>query len=133
MRDILFVTLALVVLGAVALAGLYVHSRQELAALEGQTTYSTPEEAMHEMAALWYAGLKTVEIVHGGYEPCFLENLYFIEARVWADSRTGGKAVSVEGDNPGGFFLKRGDGWVWLPEGRRPWFVALGARWFGDG
>ena len=133
MRDILLVTLALLLLGAVALAALHVHSRQALAALEDQAIYATPEEGMREMAALWYAGLKRVEIVHAGYEPCFLDNLYFIEARVWADSRTDGKAVSSEGNNPGGFFLKRGDGWVWVAEGRRPWFVALGARLFGDG
>jgi len=133
MKDIVLVAVALAVVAAVALAGVYVYSRQQLTALHDQPVYATPEEGMRHVVADAYLGLKKVEIVHAGYEPCFLGNLYFVEARVWADGRVDGKVVQAEGDNPGGFFLRRGDGWVWVPEDRRPWFVALGQRLFGDG
>jgi len=133
MRDILLMTLTLALVAAIALAGLFLYSRHHAAALSDQTVYASPEEGMRAMAQGHYVGLKTIEIVHAGYEPCFLSNLYFVEARVWADDGIDGKVDGPEGDNLGGFFLRRGDGWIWIPESRRPWFVALGQRLFGEG
>jgi hypothetical protein len=132
-RDVLLVVFALLLVVGVGLTAVYVYSRQQLSALRDEEVYATPEEGMLEMAANAYISLQKVEIVHAGYEPCFLGNLYFVESRVWADSRVDGKVVQAEGDNPGGFFLRRRDGWVWVSQGRRPWFVALGQRLFGDG
>jgi hypothetical protein len=132
-KDVLLVACALLLVVGVALTAVYVYSRQQLSALQDEAVYATPEEGMLEWAADAYIGLQKVEIVHAGYEPCFLGNLYFEAARVWADSRVDGKELQAEGDNPGSFFLRRGDGWVWVPEGRRPWFVALGQRLSGDG
>jgi len=119
--------------GAVALVALRGYTTHQLAALQGASTYSSPEEGMREMAAEWYVGLNRVDIVHGGFEPCFLNNLYFVEARVWADGRIDGKMTYADGDNPGGFFLRRGDDWVRVAEERRPWFIAFGQWLFGDG
>ena len=133
MRDIVLLLLAVVVVTAAALGGLYVYSRRQLVALEGAALYPTPEEGMRTLVSDHYSGVAQVEIVHAGHEPCFLNNLYFVEARVWAEARTDGREVGPEGDNPGGFFLRRGAGWVWVPEEHRPWFVALGQRLFGDG
>jgi hypothetical protein len=126
----LLVGLALVV--TVALAAVYVHSRRQLSALSGQQAYASPEEGMRDVVARHYTGLRRMEIVHAGNEPCFLDNLYFIEARVWADGRIDGKTVGDEGDNPGGFFLHREQGWVWITEDSLPWFVALGQWLFGE-
>jgi hypothetical protein len=132
-KDVLLVVFALLLVVGVALNAVYVYSRQQLSALQGDVVYTTPEEGMLGLAAKAYIGLERLESVHAGYEPCFLGNLCFVEARVWADSRVDGKVVQAEGDSPGGFFLRRGNGWIWVLEGRRPWFVALGQRLFGDG
>ena len=93
MKDIVLVALALAVVVAVALSGVYGYSRQQLTALRDQPTYATPEEGMRDLVADAYLGLKKVEIVHAGYEPCFQGNLYFVEARVWADGRVDGKEI----------------------------------------
>ena len=133
MRSIGLCLLVVALVGAVALAELRGHTTHQLAALQGARTYSSPEEGMREMAAEAYIGLEKVDIEHAGFEPCFLNNLYFVEARIWADGRIDGKMTYADGDNPGGFFLQRGDGWVWVAEERRPWFIALGQRLFGGG
>jgi hypothetical protein len=132
MRDVILLVLAAVVVAAAALGGLCLYSRRHLAALQGSALYPTPEEGMRILVSDLYSGVVQVEIAHAGYEPCFLNNLYFVEARVWAEARTAGKELGPEGDNPGAFFLRRGTGWAWVPEERRPWFVALGQRLFGD-
>jgi hypothetical protein len=124
--------LAVLLVGAVALAVVCAYSRQQVQALQGQPAYATPEEGTRAMAAAHYVGLRDVEIVRAGCEPCALGNLYFVEARVWAESRSDGQAVTEGGDNPGWFFLRQGEGWVFVPEERRPWFIALGQRLLGS-
>ena len=132
MKTFVTVLIALALIGATALAGVYVHSRRPLSALSGQLVYASPEDGMRDMVTQRYTGLRRMEIVHAGYEPCFLDNLYFVEARVWAAGRTDGKAVGDQGENRGGFFLRCEQGWVWIAEDRLPWFVALG-QWLFPG
>jgi len=131
-KRLLSIVMGLILVAALALTAVYVHSRRQLAALAGQQAYASPEQGMRDYVSQHYAGLRRTEIVHAGCEPCFLNNLYFVEARVWADGRSDGKVVGQEGHNPGGFFLRRQQGWVWVPEEARPWFVALGQWLFGD-
>jgi len=123
---VLGVTLALVV--GLALSALFVHSRTQLQLLRDQAMYASPEEGMRALVGEWYTGLQKVEIVHAGADLPLLDNLYFVEARVWADDRIDGKMKYPDGDNPGCFFLRLDGGWVMVPEGRRPYLVAIGAR-----
>jgi len=131
MRDAIRCMLALLLVGAMALAAVCAYSRQQVQALHGQPMYATPEEGTRAVAEAHYVGLRDLEIVHAGYEPCALGNLYFAEARVQAQSRSDGQSVKDGGDNPGWFFLRRGEGWVFVAEERWPWFIALGQRLLG--
>jgi hypothetical protein len=131
MRSLGLFFLAVVLFLAVGLGGLHAHSQRQVAALRGQPAFATPEQGALQMAALHYSGLRHVQIAHAGYEPCFLSNLYFVQARVLAERRSDGKALGPGGDNPGWFFLRGGEGWVFCPESSRPWLVALGQQLFG--
>jgi hypothetical protein len=131
-KSFLAVLIAVAMIAGLGLRVFYVHSRRQLSALDGQQAYPSPETGMRDRGAQQYEGLDWVEIIHAGNEPCFLTNLYFVEARVWADGRADGQPVGDEGDNPGGFFLHRDEGWVWVPEDALPWFVAIGLWLFGD-
>ena len=58
------------------------------------------------------------------------DNLWFVEAHVWAASRSDGKGFSGRDyDNPGCFFLRVQNGWVFIPEGKFPEIIAFG-KWF---
>lgn len=77
-----------------------------------------------------YMGLQEVEIVRMAQELPLLDNLYFVEARVWAEHRTDGRTVPTKGDNQGCFFLRTDRGWVLVPESMRPELLALRQRLF---
>ena len=131
MKGLVTVLLVLALIVSATMAGVYVHSRRQLSGLAGRQAYASPEEGMRAMVAQHYTGLRRMEIVHAGHEPCFLDNLLFVEARVWADGRADALAVGEEGDNPGWFFLRGERGWVWVREDALPWLVALGQWLFG--
>jgi hypothetical protein len=131
MKDAMRILLGLLLVGMVALVAVCAYSRQQVQALQGQPVYATPEEGTQAMAAEHYAGLQEVEIIHAGYEPCALGNLFFVEAKVWARSHSDGHTLREGGDNPGWFFLWQGEGWVFVSEERWPWFIALGQRLLG--
>ena len=105
MRSTGLCLLVAALVGTVALVALCGYTTHQLEALRSARTYSSPEGGLREMATQEYVGLDRVDIVHAGFEPCFLNNLYFVEARVWADGRIDGKMKYADGDNPGGFFL----------------------------
>lgn len=132
MKDAMRCMLALLLVGAIALGAVCAYSRQQMHALSAQRTYATPEEGTRAVAAAHYVGPQDAEIIHASHEPCALGNLHFVEARVWAQSRSDGKPMTQKGDNPGWSFLRRDDGWVFVAEEHWPWFIALGQRVLGS-
>jgi len=131
MRRKVLLGIALILVIGLALAGVYVHSRRQLQTLQSQTAYGSPEEGMRELVASWYSRVEEIEIVHAGGE--LLDDLWFVQAHVWAASRSGRKAFpGPDYDNPACFFLRLEDGWVLVPEGRSPYLVAMGVRVFGQ-
>ncbi|MHC4460374.1 MAG: hypothetical protein ACYS6W_04265 [Planctomycetota bacterium] len=115
--------------GVVA-AGLLAYSAVQLRVLKGEGVYANPEDGMRAMVAKSYSGVNKVEIVHAGRE--LFDELWFVEAHVWASGRADGKGFSGrEYDNPGSFFLHVEECWVFVPEGRLPEIIALGKWLFG--
>lgn len=128
-RFLLSAAIVVLVIG-IALTTTCVYSAGQLRALKGQVVYTTPEEGMRELIANHYSGVERIEIIHAGKE--IFNDLWFVEVRVWADSRvSGGRMKYPDGDNPGCFFLRLPKGWVLVPEGRFPWIVAFGKWLFG--
>ena len=126
-----FVLSGLLVL-AMALGGAYAYAQAQLGALQSQASYPDPEEGMQAHIAASYSGLRQVEIVRSGPDMPLIDDLWFVEARVWADGRSDGKAMPAAGDNPGCFFLHRPQGWILVPEGRHPELLAIALRLFGS-
>ena len=99
-------------------------------ALKGQAVYANPEDGMRTLIANSYSGVNRAEIVHAGRE--LFDDLWFVEAHVWAVSRSDGKKNSGQDyDNPGSHFLRVQHGWVYVPEGKLPEVIALGKWLFG--
>ena len=117
-------------LTGIILTALYAYSATQMRVLNSQTSYANPEDGMRAMIADSYSGVTKVEILHADKE--IFENLWFVEARVWAASRVDGKVLSdQDSDNPGSFFLRVHKGWAIVPEGKCPEVIALGAWLFG--
>lgn len=117
-------------LAGVVLTALYTYSATQLEVLSSRKTYANPEDGMRAMIADSYSGVIKVEILHADKE--IFDDLWFVEARVWAASRVDEKVFSdQDSDNPGTFFLRVHHGWVLVPEGKCPEVIALGAWLFG--
>ncbi|MBU1922149.1 hypothetical protein KKD84_02905, partial [Patescibacteria group bacterium] len=92
-----------------------------------QEVYTTPEDGMRAIVNNYYSNIDKIEIAHSDNE--MLDNLWFVEARVWATSRSDGKGMTGEDcDNLGNFFLRVDGGWVHLPESKKPLLTAFG-KW----
>ena len=130
-RRKLLLSAAIVILAVgIALTTTWVYSAGQLRALKGQPVYATPEDGMRELIANSYSGVERVEIIHAGKE--IFNDLWFVEAHVWAASRSDEKGVSDRDyDNPGWFFLRVQNGWVFVPEGTFPEIIAFGKWLFG--
>ena len=127
-RFLLSAAIVILAVGAV-LTTTWVYSARQLRALKGQAVYASPEDGMRELIANHYSGVERIEIIHAGKE--IFNDLWFVEARVWADSRvSGGRMKYPDGDNPGCFFLRLPKGWVLVPEGKFPVVIAFGKRLF---
>lgn len=117
-------------LTGIILTALYTYSATQMRALNSQTAYANPEDGMRAMIADSYSGVTRVEILHADKE--IFEDLWFVEARVWAASRVDGRVFSDrDSDNPGYFFLRVHKGWAFVSEGKCPEIIALGAWLFG--
>ena len=128
-RLLLSVALSALLTGIV-LTAIYTYSATQVRALSSQTAYANPEDGMRALIADSYTGVSKVEILHADKE--IFEDLWFVEARVRAASRVDGKAFSgQDSDNPGSFFLRVHNGWVFVPEGKCPELIALGVWLFG--
>jgi len=126
---LLSVAIVVLVVGFI-LTSIGVYSGRQLRILRGQAVYATPEDGMQELIANHYSGVERVDLVHAS-ESIFAD-LWFVEAHVWATSRTDGKGFSSRGyDNPGWHFLRVQNGWVFVPESRFPEVVAFGKWLFG--
>ena len=114
----------------VVLAGLWFYSAGQLRKLRGQAVYANPEDGMRVLIAKSYSGVNKVEIVHADRE--LFDDLWFVEAHVRAENRADGKGFSGRDyDNPGSFFLRVENGWLFVPEGRWPEIIAFGNWLFG--
>jgi hypothetical protein len=123
------VAIVVLVVGFI-LTSIGVYSGRQLRILRGQAVYATPEDGMQELIANRYSGVERADLVHAG-ESIFAD-LWFVEAYVWATSRTDGKGFSSRGyDNPGWYFLRVQNGWIFVPESRFPEVVAFGKWLFG--
>ncbi len=101
------------------------YSVRQLQVLSAGEAFATPEEGARELVARYYSGITRVEIIR--VEKEIFEDLWFVQARVQATSRSDGRELPSAGyDNPGWFFLRIRDGWVFVPESRLPWIIALG-------
>jgi len=109
------------------LATVWAYSATQLRILKSHKAYASPEEGMRELINGWYFGVSKVEIVYAGKDLPLLEDLHFVEAKVWADGRLSGGGMK-QPDRPGCFFLRVPKGWVFIPEGRFPLIIALG-KW----
>ena len=122
------VIIALIV--GVALTATLAYSTRQLRALKGQAVYATPEDGMHELIANYYSSVDKIEIAHAGKK--IFNDLWFVEAHVWAATRSDGKGFSGRDyDNPGWFFLRVQNGWVFVPEGKFPVIIAFG-KWLSS-
>ncbi len=129
-RKLLLSVAILVLVVSFVLASIGVYSGRQLRALKGQAVYTTPEDGMQELIANHYSGVERVDLVRAG-ESIFAD-LWFVEAHVWAASRSDGKGFSNRGyDNPGWYFLRVQNAWVFVPENRFPEVVAFGKWLFG--
>jgi hypothetical protein len=128
---IIFILFAVIILiaGAILIAT-WVYSTEQLQALRGQAVYLTPEKGAQELIARYYSGVNKVEIVHAGRE--ILEELWFVEVRVWDVKRSDGKGFSKRDyDKPGWFFLHVQNGWVFFSESKFPEIIAFGKWLYG--
>jgi len=129
-KNLLLSAAITVVVAGVLLTALHTYSAAQMEVLTKQRAYRTPEDAMLAQIADGYTGVKRVEILHADKE--WFENLWFVEARVWAASRVDGYGLSdKDSDNPGVYFLHVRNGWTPVPEGKFPEVIALGT-WLFD-
>lgn len=128
-RKLLLAIAAVILVASVVLTSTRVYSAGQLRAMKGQAVYATPQDGMHELIASAYSGVEKIEIVHAGKS--VFDDLWFVEAHVWAASRSDGKGLSRGYDNPGCFFLRVQNGWLFVPEGKFPEIVAFGQWLFG--
>ena len=120
--------IVLVVSFVLTLIGLF--SAGQLRRLKGQAVYATPEDGMQELIASHYSGVERVDIIRTGKS--IFPDLWFVEAHVWAGGRSDGKGFASQGyDNPGWYFLRVRNGWIFVPEGSFPEAIAFGKWLFG--
>lgn len=126
---LLSVAIVALVVG-IALTTAWAYSVRQLQDLQDQTVYASPEAGMRELVVSHYSGVDKVDIAHADKE--IFDDLWFVEAHVWAASRSDGKGfVDRDYDNPGWFFLRVQDGWVFVPEAKYPHIIAFGQQLFG--
>lgn len=115
------------VAGVFVFAGIY--AAMQLPRLQSDAMYASPEEGMLGLIQDSYSGIKRVEIVSTDRLYRF-DDLWFVIAHVWAEKRSDGRGFrNRDYDNPGCFFLKVDDGWVFVPEGKAE-IIALGRHVF---
>ena len=120
----------IILLAGAILTTTWAYSARQLQIVRGQPVYATPEKGTRELIACSYSGVNKVEIVHAGRE--IFDDLWFVEAHVWAASRSDGKGFSGQDyDKPGWFFLRVQNGWVFMPEDKFPEIIAFGKWFFG--
>lgn len=130
-KKMLLSGLVVLLLAAGFCTGIPVYSALQLRSLKGNGIWANPEEGMRCMIERNYCRIDKVEIVRAGSE--MFDDLWFVEAHVWAAMRVDGKGFNGRDyDNPGSFFLRVGDGWVFVPEGKFPFVIAFG-RWVFEG
>lgn len=128
-KFLLGVAIVVLVVGVV-LISTWVYSARQLRALRGQAVYAALEDGTRELIARYYSGVEEIEIVHANKS--IFDALWFVEAHVWAASRSDGRGFSSRDyDNPGWYFLRVQDGWVFVPEGKSPEIIAFGEWLFG--
>jgi len=129
-KKFLLSTAVIALIVSVVLMATWVYSVGQLRTLKGRTVYATPENGMRELIANYHSGVERVEIIHAGKE--IFNDLWFVEAHVWAATRSDGRGFSGRAyDNPGWFFLRVQNGWVFVPEGKFPEIIAFGKWLFG--
>jgi len=129
-RKFLIIFAAFILIVGAFFIATWVYSTKQLQALRGQEVYVTPEKGAQELIARYYLGVNKVEIVHAERE--IFEELWFVEVRVWAAKRSDGKGFSDgDYDNPGWFFLRVQNGWVFVPESKCPEIIAFGKWLYG--
>jgi hypothetical protein len=107
-----------------------IYSALQLRSLKAKGIYTSPEEGMRLLIEKSYSEISRVEIVHAGRE--MFDDLCYVEGHVWAANRRDGKGFKDRDyDNPGSFFLRVRDGWVFVPEGKFPGVIAFGRWLFG--
>jgi len=124
-----FTVLVLLLIPFVCAGSAWMYTTSQLAIAKSRGIYESPEAGMQARIEEGYVGIQKVYIMSAG--PNFpngeLPHVWFVVARVYADKRADGKAVGNERndfDFPGSFYIKTGNGWVWVPEGAFP--VLLG-------
>jgi hypothetical protein len=113
----------------VVITSVWLYSAAQLRILKDQAVYASPEDGMREIIEKNYSGVSKVEIVRSEIE--VFDDLWFVEAHVWAANRADSKGFSDQHyDNPGNYFLRVKEGWVFVPEGKLPELIVLGKKLF---
>ena len=129
-KKFLWSATSVALLVGVVLTATWVYSAGQLRALKYQAVYANPEDGMRALIANNYSGVNKAEIVHAGRE--LFDDLWFVEAHVWTVSRSDRKEFSGRDyDNPGSYFLRVQNGWIFVPEGKSPEIIAFGKWLFG--
>lgn len=118
----------------VLLVTTWLHTTISLEIAKREGVYATPEDGMRVLVTESWVDVERVEIEYAGTNSFDGSNphVWFVVAKVWAARRADGKAVGWRGyDSAGSFFLRVGDGWVHVPEGKFPEFIGFGMRLFG--
>jgi hypothetical protein len=131
--------LGILLIGAVLLCLLlaffaWLHAVGNLYIARRDGVYPNPEAGMRGLIAQGYSGIQKVEIDYAGTNSFdgSQPHVWYVIAKVWADSRSDGSPLHKFGyDNPGSFFLRVRDGWVHVPEEAFPELVGLSMDIFG--
>jgi len=96
--------------------------------------YPNPEAGMRDRIDQGYRGIQKVEIESSGTNSFdgSQPHIWFVIAKVWANSRADGSPLHGRGyDYPGVFFVHVNGGWVYMPEGAFPMLVGSFMDLFG--
>lgn len=134
MRRIGFVLLIAILLTGLCAACGRIYSLAQLGGARQKGMYPNAVAGMQALIAQGYRGVQKVEIEYSGPNSFSgrQPHVWFVVAKVWADSRADGRPIHEQGyDLPGSFFLRVNEGWVHLPEDAFPMVIGFFMDLFG--
>lgn len=129
------VVLAVAQIGALFLLQAWLYAVIQLRVARAKGVFATPEEGMRALCVEnRYAAVTEIEIDHAGVDrhDGTHPHVWHVIAKVWADKRPDGKPTHPRWYYvPGSPFVRTGEGWVHVPEGRFPHQLGAYMQLFG--